>query len=53
MRRPLLWILLLALGLAMVAFVARHDEATLGQIAGEEFAVLVAKVGIQIGRAHV
>lgn len=48
MRRPLLWILLLALGLAMVAFVARHDEATLGQIAGEEFAVLVAKVGILV-----
>ena len=48
MRRPLLWVLLLALGLALVVLVARHDEGTVGPLATEDFAVLIGKIGILV-----
>jgi aspartyl protease family protein len=48
MRRPLLWFLLLALGLALVVLIARHDDGGVGPVATEEFAVLAAKIGILV-----
>jgi aspartyl protease family protein len=48
MRRPLLWILLLVLGLAMVVLIARHDDASLNPIAGPDFAVLIAKIAVLV-----
>jgi aspartyl protease family protein len=48
MRRPLLWILLLALGLAMVVLIARHDDASVSAIAGPDFAVLAIKIVVVV-----
>jgi aspartyl protease family protein len=48
MRRPLLWTLLLVLGLAMLVLVARHDNVSAEVLASEEIVALMAKVGILV-----
>lgn len=48
MRRPLLWFLLLALGLALIVLIARQDEGGLGPVATGEFAALAAKIGVLV-----
>ena len=48
MRRPLLWILLLALGLAMITLIARHEDASLSLITGPDFTALFVKIAILV-----
>lgn len=48
MRRPFLWILLLVLAVAMVVLIARHEDASLGPVAGPDFAVLFAKIAVLV-----
>jgi aspartyl protease family protein len=48
MRRSLLWVLLIALGLAMVVLIARHEDASVEAIIGPDFVALAAKVAILV-----
>jgi aspartyl protease family protein len=48
MRRPLIWILLLALGLSLAVLVARHDAGSIGALSTDDFAALVTKIGFLV-----
>ena len=48
MRRPLLWILLLALGLGLVVLIARSDEGAVGTLATGDAIILAAKIGVLV-----
>ena len=45
MRRPLLWILLVALGLVIVFLASRQEETAIGSLASNDFASLAYKIG--------
>ncbi len=48
LRRSLLWILLLALGLTLLVLLARKTDGGVAGISGEDFAVLVGKIAILV-----
>ena len=48
MRRPLLWVPLLALGLAMLVLLARNDDAGIAAVATQDFTVLVGKIAVLV-----
>jgi aspartyl protease family protein len=45
-RRRLLWVLLIGLGLAMVVLIARHDEGTVAGLAAGDFGSLVYNLAL-------
>ncbi len=48
MRRPLLWVPLLALGLTMLVLFARNDDAGIAAVATQDFIVLVGKIAVVV-----
>jgi aspartyl protease family protein len=46
--RRLLWVLLLALALALVILIARHDDGTIGDLATSDFAQLAVKTALLV-----
>lgn len=48
MRRSLLWVLLLALGLTLLVLLARNDDAGIAAVASEEFTVLAGKIAVLV-----
>jgi len=48
MRRPLLWVLLLALGLTVLVLYARNDDAGIAAVATDNFTLLVGKIAVLV-----
>ena len=48
MRRPILWLLLIGLAIALVVLVARHEEGTIGPFLTEDFASLAVKIALLV-----
>ncbi len=48
MRRSLLWVLLLALGLTLLVLLARNDDAGIAAVATDEFVVLIGKIALVV-----
>ena len=48
MRRPLLWVLLLALGLTVLVLYARNDDAGIAAVASDNFTLLVGKIAVLV-----
>src|SRR5262245_52155391 len=47
-RRRLLWVLLLGLGVALLALIIRHDDGTIAGLASHDFAALAIKVALLV-----
>jgi aspartyl protease family protein len=48
MRRRMLWVLLVGLGLALVILIARHEQGTVAGLASGDFAYLAAQIAIAV-----
>ncbi len=48
MRRPILWLLLIGLALAVLVLIARHDAGTVGPMSTDQFASFAAKIALLV-----
>jgi aspartyl protease family protein len=48
LRSPILWLLLLGLGLAVAVLIARHDAGTVGPLSTDDFASLAGKIALLV-----
>jgi len=48
LRRPILWLLLIGLALAVLVLIARHDAGTVGPMSTDQFASFAAKIALLV-----